>query len=239
MAFPNAANLKVLSAGAVKYVVTGLAPRFRQDTGIAVDFVFGTIAGVQQQLKDGARPDIIIGTVPAIAAMEQAGVLLAGSCVEIGRTLTGLGVREGTSKPDISTPERLRQALLDARSLAYTDPAAGGTSGIYLTGLLERLGIARDIRSKAILCINGDDVVDKVLAGEAELGSTFISEFITRPGMAVVGPLPAAITHGMNYAVGLAAAGGHRAAAQAFVELLTGPAQNDYLASRGFEAAAR
>ena len=239
MAFPNAANLKVLSAGAVKYVVTGLAPRFRQDTGMAVDFVFGTIAGVQQQLKDGARPDIIIGTVPAIAAMEHAGVLLAGSCVEIGRTLTGLGMREGMFKPDISTPERLRQALLNARSIAYTDPAAGGTSGIYLTSLLERLGIVRDIRGKAILCINGDDVVDKVLAGAAELGSTFISEFITRPGMTVVGPLPAAITHGMNYAVGLAAEGRHRTAARAFIELLTGPAQNDYLASRGFEAATR
>src|SRR4029079_1825894 len=112
-----------------------------------------------------------------------------------GRTLTGLGVRADRATPDISTTERFRQAMLDAQSIAYTNPAAGGTSGIYLVGLLTRLGIAAEVAAKALLCVNGDEVVDKVASGEAALGSTFISEIVTRPGMNVVGPLPAAIGH--------------------------------------------
>jgi molybdate transport system substrate-binding protein len=227
-------RLNVLSAGAVKYVLTGLAPDFSAARGLPVEFSFGTIAGVRQQLRDGARPDVIIGTMPAIVAMEQEGTVLAGSTSEIGRTLTGLCVRDGTAIPDISTAERFKQAMLDTRSIAYTNPAAGGTSGIYLVSLLEQLGIADVVRQKAHLCINGDDVVDRVMAGDAELGSTFISEFITRQGIAVVGPLPGAIAHGMNYAAGLAAAGGHREAARAFIEHLTRPTQRNYLASRGF-----
>jgi molybdate transport system substrate-binding protein len=166
--------------------------------------------------------------------MERTGVLLAGSTKQIGRTLTGLGVREEMPVPDISTPERFRQTLLDARSIAYTDPAAGGSSGLYLVGLLQRLGIAEAIARKAHPCRDGDEVVDRVAAGDAELGSTFISEIVARKGVKVVGPLPAEIGHGMSYAVGLAAAGGHRAAAQAFVSLLTDPARKEFLASRGF-----
>ena len=237
MAAPTGTHLKVLSAGAVKYVVTGLAPAFTAGTGIAVDFSFGTIAGVRRQIAEGARADVIIGTRPAIAVMEQTGVVLAGSVAEIGRTLSGLGVRAGTPVPDISTPNRFRQAMLDARSVAYTDPAAGGTSGLYLVGLLERLGIADAMGAKTLLCRNGDEVVDKVIAGDAELASTFISEIITRKGMKVAGPFPPAIAHGMDYAAGLSADGGNRDAAVAFIKLLVDPAQDDFLASCGFKAA--
>ncbi len=230
-------TLKVLSAGAVKYVVTGLAPQFTRSTGQAVDFTFGTIAGVRQRLKDGETADVIIGTAPAIAEMAQSGVLAAGSRAGLGRTLTGIGVRDGTPSPDISTTERFRQAMLAARSLAYTSPQAGGTSGIYLTGLFERLGITEAMNAKTLLCINGDEVVDKVAAGEAEIGSTFISEIVPRAGMKVVGPLPAEIGNATAYAAGIAAGGTNEAAARQFIALLVAPAQRDYWVSLGFEPA--
>jgi molybdate transport system substrate-binding protein len=232
-------HLKVLSAGAVKYVVTGLAPQFTRDSGHAVDFTFGTIAGVRKRLQDGETADVIIGTAPAVAELAQSGVIETGSRVELGRTLTGIGVRDGTPLPDISTPERFRQAMLDARSLAYTSPQAGGTSGIYLTALFERLGIADAMRPKSLLCINGDEVVDKVAAGEAEIGSTFISEIVPRAGMKVVGPLPAEIGNATSYAAGIAAGSTRRAAAQQFIGLLTAPGQRDFWVSRGFEPSGR
>jgi molybdate transport system substrate-binding protein len=237
MASTPAAHLKVLSAGAVKYVLTGLGPKFTEDTGRQVDFTFGTIAGVRKRLSDGETADIIIGTAPTIAQMEQAGVLSPGSRVELGRTLTGIGVRDDTPSPDISTPERFRQAMLDARSIAYTSPQAGGTSGIYLTGLLERLGIADKVRAKTLLCINGDEVVDKVAAGDAEVGSTFISEIVPRAGMKVVGPLPAAIGNATAYAAGIAATTANAAAAREFIAMLTHPANIAFWVSRGFEPA--
>ena len=133
-----------------------------------------------------------MGTAPAIAQMEQSGVLVAGSRVDLGRTLTGICVRAGTPMPDISTPDRFKQAMLEARSVAYTNPQAGGTSGIFLVGLLGRLGIAEAVGKKALLCINGDEVVDKVSAGDAEIGSTFLSEIVPMKAVKAVGPLPAA-----------------------------------------------
>jgi molybdate transport system substrate-binding protein len=233
------APLKVLSAGAVKYVVTGLAPKFTSDTGRQITFTFGTIAGVRQRLRDGKTADLIIGTAPAIGEMEQSGMLLAASRVDLGRTFTGIGVRDGTPLPDISTPERFRQTLLDARSIAYTSPQAGGTSGIYLTGLLERLGIAEAVGKKALLCSDGDEVMDKVAAGDAEIGSTFLSEIVPRPGMKVVGPLPATIGNATSYAAGISAGSRNRDAARQFIALLTDPAQDEFWVSKGFEPAIR
>jgi len=234
-----ASHLKVLSAGAVKYVVTDFAPKFARETGGRVEFTFGTIGAVRKRLANGETADVIVGTAPAIAQMEQAGVLIAGSRTELGRTLTGICVRDGTPMPDISTPERFRQAMLDARSLAYTDPGAGGTSGIYLVGLLERLGIADAVRSKTVLCINGDEVVEKVLSGDADVGSTFISEIVPVKGVKVVGPLPAAIENATAYAAGIMAATSNREAAGRFITMLTAPTQRDAWMSLGFEPAGR
>ena len=203
MANTQPVTLKVLSAGAVEYVTTRLAPIFTRDTGIAVSFTFNTIAGVKQRLAKGETADIVIGTTPAIAEMVQAGTAVAGTSVEIGRTLSGICVREGSAVPDISTPEAFKATLLAAKSFAYTDPAAGGTSGIYLTGLMQRLGILDVMTPKAVLCINGEDVVDKVASGQAELGSTFISEFFLGEGVTSAGPLPASIGNATSYSAAL------------------------------------
>jgi molybdate transport system substrate-binding protein len=234
-----AVRLKVLSAGAVKYVVTDFAPKFTHETGDHIEFTFGTIGMVQRRLQNGETADIVVGTALAIAQLEQSGVLVAGSRTELGRTLTGICVRAGMPTPDISTPDRFKQAMLEARSVAYTNPQAGGTSGIYLVGLLQRLGIADAVGRKALLCINGDDVVERVLAGDAEIGSTFISEIVPVKGVKVVGSLPAAIQNATTYAAGIMAGSSHREAADRFITMLTAPAQRDAWMSLGFEPAGR
>jgi molybdate transport system substrate-binding protein len=231
------ARLSVLSAGAVKYVVTGFAARLARDTGKEVEFTFGTIGAVEQRLASGETADIIIGTAPTIARIAQAGVLVAASRTDLGRTFTGLCVRDGAPVPDISTPERFRQAMLAAGSVAYTDPEAGGTSGIFLVGLFERLGIAEAIAKKALPCINGDEVVEKVLGGAAEIGSTFLSEIVPVKGVRLVGPLPAPIENVTAYAAGIMAASANREAAARFIAMLTAPAQREAWMSFGFEPA--
>jgi molybdate transport system substrate-binding protein len=235
----SAVRLKVLSAGAVKYVATDFAPRFTRDTGDQVEFTFGTIGGVRKRLENGETADIVMGTAPAIAQMEQSGVLVAGSCTDLGRTLTGLCVRADAPMPDISTPDRFKQTLLKARSIAYTNPQAGGTSGIFLVGLLERLGIAEAVGRKALLCINGDDVVDKVAAGDAEIGSTFLSEIVPMKAVKAVGPLPQPIQNATAYAAGIMTGSSHREAAGRFIAMLTAPAQREAWLSLGFEPAGR
>jgi molybdate transport system substrate-binding protein len=235
----SAVRLKVLSAGAVKYVATDFAPRFTRDTGDQVEFTFGTIGGVRKRLENGETADIVMGTAPAIAQMEQSGVLVAGSCTDLGRTLTGLCVRADAPMPDISTPDRFKQTLLKARSIAYTNPQAGGTSGIFLVGLLERLGIAEAVGRKALLCINGDDVVDKVAAGDAEIGSTFLSEIVPMKAVKAVGPLPQPIQNATAYAAGIMTGSSNREAAGRFIAMLTAPAQREAWLSLGFEPAGR
>jgi len=223
-------TLKVLSAGAMKFVVEGLSPQFDGE----VESTFGTIATVLQHLEAGAKPDVLIGTDPAVEKWEREGVITPGSRRDIGRTLTGLGVREGMPVPDISTVEKFKQAMLDANSVGLTDPKRGGSSVIYMVTLLERLGILDDVKRKARFYPDGIKMVEGVLAGEAELASTFLSEIVPRQGMRSAGPLPSEIAHGMSYGAGVAASSANRDAAQRFVELMAGcgPA---LLASKGFE----
>jgi len=232
-----ATHLKVLSAGAVKYVVTDVAAKFTRDTGDEVELSFATIGGVQKRLEHGETADIIMGTASVIAQMERAGVLVAGSRTELGRTLTGICVQAAAPMPDISTPESFKQTILKARSVAYTNPQAGGTSGIFLAGLLERLGIAAAVGNKALLCSNGDEVVEKVSTGDAEIGSTFISEMVPSKGVKVVGPLPAALANSTAYAAGIMAGSRNREAAERFIAALTAPAQRATWIAMGFEPA--
>src|SRR5262249_18646397 len=191
-----ATHLKVLSAGAVKYVVTDVAARFTRHTGDKIELSFATIAGVQKRLEHGEPAGIIMGTRSVIAQMERAGVLVAGSLTELGRTLTGICVHAAAPMPDISTPEGFKQTMLRVRSVAYTNPQAGGTSGIFFAGLLERLGIAAPVGNKALLCSDGDEVVEKASTGDAEIGSTFINENVPSQGLKVVGPPPPTMANG-------------------------------------------
>src|SRR5262245_18389580 len=231
------ARLKVLSAGAVKYAVTDFAGRLAREPSAEGAFKFGTIDQVKKRLAAGETADVVIGTAPAIAELARAGLLLAESRADLGRTFTAVCVRDGAPLPDISTPDKFRQALLAARSLAYTDPHAGGTSGIFLVGPFARHVFADAMRAKALLCINGDEVVDKVLAGDAELGSTFLSEIVPVKGVRSAGALPAPIENVTAYAAGAMAGSANGEVAGRFIAMLTAPAQRDAWVSFGFEPA--
>lgn len=235
MSSPGSTPLKVISAGAVEYIITPLGPRFTHETGVPVAFTFNTIAGVRQRLADGERGDIVIGTMAAIRQFEEAGTVVAGSPVELGRTRTGICVREGAPLPDISTPAAFKSLLLGARSFAYTDPKAGGTSGIFLEGLMERLGILAEVKTKSVMCINGEDVVRKVVSGQAELGSTFLSEFNLVEGVASAGALPDAFGNATSYSAALLATGRSPDVARRFIALLKAPANRAAWIGGGFE----
>src|SRR5262249_35140150 len=145
----RAADLTVLSAGPVDGTFRKLAPAFTRATGHKVEATFDTVGAVQNKLKAGEKADVIILSAAAIDELEKAGALLAGSGVEVGRGMSGLAVRAGARVPDISTPDAFKRTLLAARSVAYVDPAAGATTGIFFAKLLERLEIADEVNKKA------------------------------------------------------------------------------------------
>jgi molybdate transport system substrate-binding protein len=136
VATAGAAELKVMGAGPVEGTVKELLPAFVRETGHKVEGVFNTVGIIQDRLKAGERPDILILSAPVMEAMEKDGSLVAGSRTEVGRATSGFAVRAGAPTPDISTPDAMKKTLLAARTVAYVDPAGGGTTGIIIACIL-------------------------------------------------------------------------------------------------------
>lgn len=230
-------DLKVMSAGAVKAMVAALGAEFERETGIRLELVFNTAGSLRDRIKSGENADLIILSQSLIATLDGLGFVVPGTITDLGRTVTGVVVREGARLPDISTPEAFKQALLDARSVAYTDPKAGGSGGIMFVGLLDRLGIADAVNAKAVLCKGGYDVAAAIAEGRAEIGTTFISEVLPVKGAKVVGPLPGDLHNANTYTAAVHAGSSKPEAARAFLGKLTDPAGRARWSAAGLEPA--
>ena len=232
----NAAEIKVLTAGAYKQVVLALVPDFEKQTGHKVTVDNGTTGQLKKRIGDGEAFDVLVITPAVVDEMIKSGKLAAGSHVNLASVGVGVVVKEGAPKPDVSTVDKFKQALLAAKSVAYIDPASGGSSGIYIDKLLDRLGIADQIRPKAKLK-KGGHVADLIVSGEAELGLHQISEIVPVKGVVLVGPLPKEIQNTTTYAAGLGSAAKDKDSAQALIKALAGPAAAAVLKSKGMEPA--
>jgi molybdate transport system substrate-binding protein len=231
-----AAEIKVLTAGAFKQVLLMLVPDFEKQTGHKVIVQNDTVGALAKRIEGGEVFDLAVLTPAAVNDLSSKGKFVAGSRTNLGRVGVGVVVKEGAPKPDISSVDAFKKALLAAKSVAYIDPAAGGSSGIYVAGLLDRLGVAAEVKPKAKL-IPGGAVAEHIARGEAELGIQQISEILPVKGVTLVGPLPADIQNYTVYAAGLGAHGKESEAAKALLKTLSGPAAADVLKSKGMEPA--
>jgi molybdate transport system substrate-binding protein len=229
------AELKVLTAGAFKPVVAALAPVFEGQTGHTVRIENDTAGALARRIGNGEAFDVVVLTPAAMEPLEQAGRVARGSSVRLARVAIGVAVKQGAPLPAIGSESALRQALLAARAVAYIDPAAGGSSGIYLAQLFQRMGIAAQIAPKAVL-VPGGLVAQRLVSGEADLALHQISEILAVPGVTLVGPIPAEVQNYTVYAGGLAATSADLPAARAFLELLAGERAKTVLKDKGMEA---
>lgn len=230
-------TIKVLSAGAVQSMVTMLGREFERDSGHKLDLVFNTAGSLRDRVAGGEAADLVVLSQSAIASLDKPGMFVPGSVTDLGSTVTGVAIREGAAAPDISTPEAFKQALLKAKTVAYTDPKAGGTGGIMFAALLEKLGIADEINKKAVLGKRGHDVAVSIAEGKAELGTTFISEVLPVKGAKVVGPLPGALHYTNGYTAAIPAGSASRQVAAALLRALTDPATRPRWIAAGLEPA--
>lgn len=230
-------TIKVMSAGAVQSMVTALGAEFERETGNRLNLIFNTVGALRDRLTAGEQADLVILSASAIEALEKTGLFVPGSGTDLGRTVTGVAVKDGAAVPDISTPEAFKQALLKARSVAYSDPKAGGSSGTFFAALLEKLGIAEAVNKKAVLGKRGYEVAHAVAEGRAEIGTTFISEIIPVKGVKVVGPLPGTLHNVNTYTAAIPAGSPFRDAAKALLRALTNPATRDRWTAAGLEPA--
>jgi len=231
------AEIKVMSAGAVKSMVAALGVEFETETGNKLNLNFGTAGSLRERIKNGETADLVILSESAIAELAKLGLVVPDSCSDLGHTITGVVVREGTRIPDISTPEAFKQVLLKARSVAYTDPSAGGSGGIMFSALLQKLGIADEINKKAVLGKGGHDVAISIAEGRAEIGTTFISEVLPVKGAKVVGPLPGELHSANTYTAAIHSHAASPEDAKAFLRRLTDPASRSRWTAAGLEPA--
>jgi molybdate transport system substrate-binding protein len=231
-----AAEIKVLTAGAFKQVLLVLVPDFEKQTGHKVILENDTVGALTKRIEGGEAFDLAVLTPAAVNDLSAKGKFVAGSRTNLGRVGVGVVVKEGAPKPDISSVDAFKKALLAAKSVAYIDPAAGGSSGIYVAGLLDKLRVAAEVKPKAKL-IPGGAVAEHIARGDAELGIHQISEILPVKGITLVGPLPADIQNYTVYAAGLGANGKESEAAKALLKTLSGPAAADVLKSKGMEPA--
>ena len=232
----KAAELKVLCAGAFLQVVEALLPDFEKVTGHKVTVQRDTAGGLKKRVEGGEAFDVAVITPAVIDALAKDGKLIAGSHVKVATVGVGVGVKEGAPKPDISTVDALKRALLAAKAVAYIDPASGGSSGIYVDKLLERLGIANEIRPKAKLK-KGGHAADFVASGEADIVLQQMSEILPVKGVTLVGPLPAEIQNITTYSAAIAAKSTNREAAQALIKIFSGPQAAALLKAKGMQPA--
>jgi molybdate transport system substrate-binding protein len=229
----HGAEVHVISAGAVRAIITELAQAFQAETGHTVKLTFGTVGVVRQKLA--AEPaDVVIMTDAAIDQAIQQGSVQAGTRTDIARTAVGIGVREGARLPDISTPEALKQTLIATRSLTYVDPAQGATSGIHIASVLDKLGVADAVKSKTTL-VPGGYPAELVAKGEVEMVAHQISEIVPVKGVTLVGPLPRELQKYTTYSAGIAAKATSPEPARVFVAFVTRPAFRPKFAAGGLD----
>ena len=229
----RAAEVRVISAGAVRAIVTEMARAYEKETGNTVTLTFGTVGVVRQKMA--AEPaDVVIMTDVAVDESARQGTVVAGSRTDIARTGMGVGVRDGAPRPDISSTDAFTQTLLAAKSIVYVDPAQGATSGIHFASVLGRLGIAEVMKPKTTL-VAGGYPAELVAKGEVELVVHQISEIMPVKGVTLVGPLPKDLQKVTTYSAGVAAKATAPDLARGFIAFLTRPAFKPKFAEAGLD----
>ncbi|OFW05042.1 MAG: hypothetical protein A3I61_19220 [Acidobacteria bacterium RIFCSPLOWO2_02_FULL_68_18] len=231
-------ELRVLVGGAMSEPVKEVGDAFGPSAGYALVYTRDTTGALQKRLLSGERADIIVLASPGMDALQKDNRIVPGSRVDVARALIGVAVRAGAPSPDLSSVDTFKAALLAARSVSYVSPAAGGTSGTYIDGLLRRMGIADILKAKIVFRTQGSEVADAVANGEAELGITFTSELNPNPGVRVAGTLPAAIQLPTIYAGAVVGTSGQAEAARAFLRRLAGAEGRNAIIKAGLEPTA-
>jgi molybdate transport system substrate-binding protein len=231
----NAAEIKVISAGAVRSVVAAMIEDHKKQTGDTFEFTVGPTGVLRDIIATGKPADLLITSEPLMVEIEKTGKLVPGSRVDLGRVGIGVVIRDGAKAPDFSTPDAFRKMLLDVRSVGHTAPELGGTSSVHLLALLKTLGIHDVVAKKAVHRKGGIDVSRSVANGEAEIGITLISEIVPVKGARLAGPLPEAYQLWTVYTSAIPANSREPKAVRAFVDALVSPALAARWRAGGFE----
>src|SRR5215208_1781619 len=230
----SAAEIRLLSASALHPAIDALIPDFEKSSGHKITVAYDTAGAVADRVQKGEAADIVTSSVPMIDRLQAQGKVVAGDRVIIAKVGVGAFMRTGAAKPDISSADAFKRSMLAAKSIAYPDPAGGGASGIYVASLLERLGIAAEMKPKTTLS-TFETLYASVATGEVEIGFNQVSEILAQPTVELAGPLPSAIQNYTQFAPGIVTGSSQTDAGRALVTFLSSAAAKTVLKAKGFE----
>jgi molybdate transport system substrate-binding protein len=228
----GAAEIKVLTSVALTSALNQVAPNFEQATGNKLNISYSLIADIRKRMLEGEAADVM--SRPVMDELDKQQKFASGSMTNVAGTPVALAIRAGSPKPDISTVEALKRTLLDAKSIVYADPAKGGASGVYFAHVLDRLGIADQLKSKTIL-VPGPQAAEVVAKGEAEIGVAQSSEIVPVAGAEVLGPLPGELASTTLWTAAIGATTKAPEAAKSLIQFLTGPVARPVFSAKGFQ----
>jgi molybdate transport system substrate-binding protein len=233
------AALKVLSTTAMKTSLDALGSQFERASGHKLDCAYAPSARITRRIADGETADAAIVTAEAIEQLGRQGRIVAGSRRAIASSQLALAVRSGAPRPNISTVEGFKGALLAARAIALSNPVGGGQSGAHMQQVLERLGIAAALQPKISYGQGGPEGLIGLflVRGEADIGVQQMPELMAVPGIDIVGPLPPELQAVTRFAVGTMTGARDAAGADALGQFLCTPAAASVMKAKGLEPA--
>ncbi len=227
----RAAEIKVLASPACRESYLELVPQFEKASGHKVVTMWAGTADIMKRIKEGEVVDAVVLSTTSLEELVKLGKVVPGSRVDLARSGVGVAVRAGAPRPDISSGEALKRALLAAKSIAYSS----GPSGTYLAGLFQRMGIADEIKGKLKQAPPGVAVGDYIARGDAEIGFQQVSELLPVAGIDYIGPLPADIQTITVFAGGIHTGAKEPGAAKAWFQFFTAPSSAPVLNKHGME----
>jgi len=230
----SAAEIRVLTSVALTSALNQISPNFEQATGNKLNIGYSLIADIRKRILDGETADVIILSRPVMDEVDKQQKFASGSITNVAGTPVAVAIRAGAPKPDISTVDALKRTLLAAKTIVYADPAKGGASGVYFAHVVDRLGIADQLKSKTIL-VPGAQAAEVVAKGEAEIGVAQTSEIVSVAGAEVLGPLPGEFASTTLWTAAIGATTKVPEAAKSLIQFLTGPVARPVFAAKGFQ----
>jgi molybdate transport system substrate-binding protein len=228
----QAAEIVVLSTIAVKEPLIEIVPLFERASGNKVNITFASGPTVFERVREGAAGDLFIGPDEFSDPLLKDGKIVAGTRVDFALSGASVAVRAGAPKPDVSTAEKFKAALLAAKTVSYS----GGASGLFLVRVLERMGILDEIKAKLVLP-RGEPVGAVVARGDAEIGIHQLSELLPVSGIDIVGPLPAELQRKIVYSASALPTSTLQEVARMFVSFLRSGLAGAILRRKGMEPA--
>ena len=233
----SAAEIKVYSTIGVKGVLEDLIPKFEKQTGHKLNMTWSTAALLTKRVQAGEQADALILIKGDVANLLKDGKIVPGTDTLFGQSIFAIGVKAGTPKPDIATPEALKKTLLAAKGVSYSNPASGGASGVYIAKQIEKMGITEQLKDKTKFPPSGGFSGTLLVSGEADIAVQSKPELLHVPGVEVVGPLPGDMGFTVIYAAGVQTGAAQAEAAKALVNYLKSPEAQAVFKAMGYDPA--